>query len=200
MLARRQWLLGVLSVSLAGCGIGSVAPAPTELDLGTPASLSSSNVELASWRFQAIALPAFHQARQLAFEDVIWRLGVSGQPNRYATYRWSASPARLVHERLFERLSLYGAVLPESINADMPQLQVTLMQFEQVYAPDGTGNEGMVSLQAVLVRDGRVQGQFLGAERERAQENTAPAGALALRVATDRLLERLLQWLAKEVN
>lgn len=200
MLARRQWLLGVLSVSLAGCGIGSVAPAPTELDLGTPASLSSSNVELASWRFQAIALPAFHQARQLAFEDVIWRLGVSGQPNRYATYRWSASPARLVHERLFERLSLYGAVLPESINADMPQLQVTLMQFEQVYAPDGTGNEGMVSLQAVLVREGRVQGQFLGTERERAQENTAPAGALALRVATDRLLERLLQWLAKEVN
>ncbi len=197
MLARRQWLVGFLSVSLAGCGIGTVTPAPTELDLGSPPSTPS---QVTSWRFDAIALPAFNQARQLGFEDVIWRVGMNGQPHRYATYRWSASPSRLVRERLFERLSLHGAVLPESINAEMPQLQVTLMQFEQVYAPDGTSNDGVVSLQAVLVRGGQVLGQFLGTERERALENTAPAGAVALRLATDRLLERLLQWLAKELN
>lgn len=196
MHARRQWLLGVLSLSLVGCGFGKVAPAPTILDLGSPA-LPSSNV---SWRFAAIALPPFNEAKLLGQESVIWRVGNEGTPNQYATYRWSAPPVRLVRERLFERLSLHGAVLTEAINAEMPQLRVTLMQFEQVYSSDGQNNQGVVSLQAVLVRDGNVQGQFLGTESETASANTAPAGAAALRTATDRLLDRLIQWLGKELN
>lgn len=196
MHARRQWLLGALSLSLAGCGIGSVAPAPTTLDLGSPPLPASP----AQGHFEAIVLPSFNAARILGYEDIIWRLGNDGPPNRYATYRWSAPPARLVRERLFQRLSLHGAVLTESINAQMPQLRVTLMQFEQVYALDGSSNAGVVTLQAVLVRDGEVLGQFLGTEQQPALANTAPAGAAALRTATDRLLERLTQWLSDELK
>lgn len=192
---RRLWLLGAVSILLAGCGLGKVAPAPTELDLGAPPP-----VQTVSWRFDAIALPAFSQTKQLGFEDVIWRLGADGVPNRYTTYRWSAPPARLVRERLFEQLSLHGAVLTESINAEMPQLRVTLMQFEQVFAPDGSSNEGRVTLQAVLVRDGQVLGQFLDSQTELAQANTAPAGATALRTATDRLIDRLTQWLSEKLS
>lgn len=195
MRSRRRWLMGALSLPLAGCSLGKVAPAPTELDLGSPPT-----AQPISWQFKAIALPAFNQAKQLGFEDVIWRLGADGPPNRYATYRWSAPPARLVRERLFEQLSLHGAVLTEAINADMPQLRVTLMQFEQIYASDGAGNEALVTLQAVLVRDGQVLGQFLGTERELARANSAPAGAVALRSATDRLIGRLMQWLSNKLN
>lgn len=195
MRSRRLWLLGALSISLAGCGLGQVAPAPTELDLGAPPAAKT-----VSWRFDAIALPAFNQTKQLDSESVIWRLGADGPPNRYATYRWSAPPARLVRERLFEQLSLHGAVLTENVNAQMPQLRVTLMQFEQVYAPDGTSNEARVTMQAVLVRDGEVLGQFLGSETQQASANTAPAGAVALRTATDRLIDRLTQWLQEKLK
>lgn len=197
MRARRQWLLSVLALSLAGCGVGSVAPKPTELDLGAPPLQSGTPV---SWQFEAISLPLFNQAKLLEREDVIWRVGVDGSPNRYATFQWSAAPARLVRERLFERLSLHGAVLTETINAKIPQLRVTLMQFEQVYSPDGKSNEAVITLQGVLVRDGEVLGHFLGTQVQAAAGNTAPAGAIALRTATDRLLDRLMQWLSTELN
>jgi cholesterol transport system auxiliary component len=197
MHARRQWLLGALALPLAGCGLGKVVPVPAVLDLGAPAPVQAAQQK---WRFDALALPPFSQAKQLGYEDVIWRIGMEGAPNRYATYRWSAPPVSLVRERLFERLSLHGAVLTESINAQMPQLRVTLMQFEQVYAPNGDVNEGVITLQAVLVRDGKVLGQFLGTESQQAGANTAPAGAAALRTATDRLLDRLVQWLSKELK
>jgi cholesterol transport system auxiliary component len=106
----------------------------------------------------------------------------------------------MVRERLFDRLSEHGPVLAESINAEMPQLRVTLTQFVQVYAADGSSNDGVVGLQAVLVRDGKVLAQFRATESQRATENTAPAGAAALRTATDRLIDRLLQWLSKTIN
>ncbi|MCD8503875.1 MAG: ABC-type transport auxiliary lipoprotein family protein [Burkholderiaceae bacterium] len=195
MRSRRLWLLGALSFSLAGCGLGKVAPAPKELDLGSPPA-----AETISWRFDAIALPVFNQSKQVGLEDVIWRLGDDGAPNRYATYRWSAPPARLVRERLFEQLSLHGAVLTESINSEMPQLRVTLMQFEQIYRPDGSTNEGRVTLQAVFIRDGQVLGQFLGSQAQEASANTAPAGAAALRIATDRLIDRLTRWLSEKLR
>ena len=181
----------LVAMALAGCGVGTVKPAPTRLDLGAPAKTAPE-----SWRFAAIALPPFNEARLLGQEDVIWRQGADGMPRRYANYLWREAPSVLVRERLFERLSPHGAVLPQNINADMPQLQVTLMQFEQVFAPDGRSNEAVVALQAVLVRDGRVISQFLDMQTQPAQANNAPAGAVALRQATDRLIARLVQWLS----
>lgn len=194
---QRRSLLGLMSLStaLAGCGVGTVKPAPTRLDLGAPTQTEPSDL-----RFEALSLPVFNEARLLGRQDVIWRQGVDGSPNRYATYLWRESPSTLLRERLFERLSLHGAVLPESINAQMPQLQVTLMQFEQVFTPDGTRNEGIVTLQAVLVRRGDVLGQFLATESEPGDANDASAGARALRLASDRLIARLVQWLASTLN
>ncbi len=188
-----RMLLGVavMAMALTGCGLGSVKPAPTRLDLGAPAT-----VEQPSWQFGALALPPFNEARLLGRQDVIWRQGVDGMPKRYATYLWREAPSDLVRERLFERLSAHGAVLPQTINADMPQLQVTLMQFEQVFSSDGASNEAVVSLQAVLMRDGDVLGRFLATETQPGQSNNAPAGAQALRQATDQLIARLVQWLS----
>jgi len=197
MQARRQWLLGALALSLAGCGVGTVLPSPVELDLGAPPTQATSS---ASWSLDSIVLPSFNQSKLLASDAVIWRQTIDGPPNRYATYRWSAAPANLVRERLFERLSVHGPVLTESINAEMPQLRVTLMQFEQVYAPDGQSNEALVTLQAVLVREGKVLGYFVGTQSQAAEANTAIAGAGALRLATDELLGRLMHWLSKELG
>ena len=197
MTNRRQWLLGAMSGAtlLAGCSLGTVRPAPTRLDLGTP-----TRAEPATLQFNALALPPFNEASLLGRDDVIWRLGPEGMPNRYATYRWREPPSALVRERLFERLSVHGPVLTESISAEVPQLQVTLMQFEQVFTLDGSSNQAVVTLQAVLVKNGEVAASFLGTESEPGASNDAPGGAQALRVATDRLIARLVQWLLGTMN
>ena len=197
MTNRRQWLLGAMSGAtlLAGCSLGTVRPAPTRLDLG-----ASANPAPTALRFKVLALPPFNEARLVGRDDVIWRLGPEGMPNRYATYRWREPPSALVRERLFERLSVHGPVLTESISAEVPQLQVTLMQFEQVFTPDGSSNQAVVTLQAVLLKNGEVAASFLGTESEPGASNDAPGGAQALRVATDRLIARLVQWLLGTMN
>jgi cholesterol transport system auxiliary component len=185
----------MLSLGLAACGIGSVAPAPTRLDLGlapTGATVSNS--------MPAISLPPLSAARELQSTRVIWRLGAEGSPNAYATYVWAAQPAEMVRERLFEQLTRYGPVLVDDINAQTPQLRVTLMQFEQLYTADGKSNEALVSLQAVLVKGGVVLGQYRQTQRQRAQANDARAGALALREATDRMVDQLVQWVITQLK
>jgi cholesterol transport system auxiliary component len=180
-----------LSFVLAGCGVGKVPPAPTLLDLGAlPAKADRSPATL-----PALAVPFFTAMGGLKSEGVVWRLGAQGTPNYYTTYQWVSSPATLVRERMINRLSEQGPVLAESINASMPQLRVTLLQFDQIYAPNGQSNAATVALQAVLVVDGQVRDQHRVIKTVQAQANTAPAGALALRQATDEAIEDVAQWL-----
>ena len=188
-------LLIVLTAGLVGCGIGAPASSPTRLDLGAFVQPQASTSQM-----PAIALPPLNTARVLSDDGVIWRQGTDGPPNRYATFRWSAAPSTLVRERLFERMSEQGPVLTEIISPEMAQLRITLMQFEQIYAPDGASNEGVVTIQAVLIRDSKVLGQFLATQKQPATANTAPAGAVALRTATDDLIEQLMQWLEKTLR
>ncbi len=194
----RVWLMMAsitACLTLAACGLGEVAPSPKQLDLGT-----SVVGKPATEQVEPIVLPNLAAASGLYERQVIWRMGPTGSPNSYATYVWAAAPSVLVHERLFERLSLQGPVLPQDINAEMAQLRVTLMQFEQIYAPDGTGNEAVVTLQAVLVKAGKVLGQRLVTERQAGRANTAPAGAEALRIATDKAVDQLVQWTIEQLN
>jgi len=210
----RFWQMGLAmlaSLALAGCSLGTVAPTPTVLDLGAvePTAAATTSVTTnatttttaaAAWRFEGLVLPPFNEWRTRDRDAVIWRTGAEGTPNRYATFRWRDAPATLVRERLAQRLSLHGPVLMQSINAELPQLQVTLMQFEQVFAADGSSNQGVVTMQAVLVQNGQVVDQFLATESAPGQAIDAPAGAQALRVATDRLIARLVQWLSGSLN
>lgn len=191
----RRWVFVLGMMALTGCGVGAVAPVPTELDLGAAGAGSP-----ATWGFKGLVLPPFNQWGAGNGDAVIWREGINGSPNRYATFRWRDTPATLVRERLVERLSLHGPVLLESISVDLPQLQVTLMQFEQVFAADGSTNDARVTLQALLLRNGDVLDQFLVTVSEPGQANDAPAGAVALRVATDRVIARLLQWLEQPLS
>lgn len=192
----KMWIGSAALVTLlGGCSLGNVAPAPVKLDLGSPVV-----TEAVVSKMPPISLPPFSAASVLHDRRVIWRIGAQGEPKGYATFAWVSPPAQLVRERLFEKLSMHGPVLTQDISADMPQLRVTLMQFEQVYALDGASNQAVVSLQAVLIRDGRVQGQFRTTQTERASSNTAPAGAVALRQATDQAANELVQWVITKLN
>lgn len=179
-----------LALALTACSIVPGRPAPSLFDLGTD--------ELATPALPArapIAL-AFRSAPSLAGTGVIWRVEGSVSPQAYATYQWASAPYELVRQRMIERLSRQGPVLGEQTRG-MPQLQLTLLRFEQVFSADGRSSEGHVVLQAVLWRDGKAIEQLRIAQAAAASSQDAAGGVQALRVASDAAADDLAQWLAK---
>lgn len=196
MKMRRAALILTLSLTaaLAGCGIGRVGTPPSVFDLG----LDSKPVPALSARAPiAMNLQA---APTLSDTSMIWRVGDSAAPRAYATFRWASPPSELVRQRLTDRLSRQGPVLPERVNLQMPQLQLSLMQFEQVYAEDGQSSEGRIALQAVLLSGRAVIDQKRIQVQSPAPTQDAAGGVAALRQATDEAADQLAQWLAGAVK
>ena len=198
-LMRLGVVLSVVSL-LTACALGDSAPAPKQLDLGagamTGAAEGSAVASAAALPpLPPIAVPPANAASLLTETRVVWRVRDVGQPQAYATYRWVAPPARLVTQRIVDRLSLQGAVLQQSMGAEVPQLRLNLQRFEQTFSVDGKSSEAHLTLQAVLMRGSDVVGQRLLNIRVPAATQDAPGGALALRVATDQAAEQVAQWL-----
>lgn len=192
-----RWLaVGWVAVVLAGCGFGHVPSAPTYLDLGGPPPPPAS----AGPMVPPLALSSVVSSGTLSDAGVVWRVGVNGLPNTYASYRWTAPPPTLVRERLYARLSLQGPVVSEPVSAGMPQLKVVLLQFEQVYAADGSSSEAVVNLQAVLVSGTTLNGPHRVIERVPVTAGNATAGAQALRIATDRAVQSVALWVAQTLK
>lgn len=192
-------VLSVVSL-LTACALGDRAPAPTQLDLGAGAMSvttagSSAGSAAALPPLPPIAVPPANAASLLTETMVVWRVGESGQPQAYATYRWVAPPARLVTQRIVDRLSLQGAVLQQSMGAEVPQLRLNLQRFEQTFSADGNSSKAHLTLQAVLIRGSEVMGQRLLNIQVPATTQDAPGGALALRAATDQAAEQVALWL-----
>jgi len=199
MTARLGALLGLASV-LTGCALGDGATAPKQLDLGAGAFSVAAGVPIGSVAtplpaMPPIAVPPANAASLLTETMVVWRVGDQGQPQAYTTYRWVAPPARLVTQRIVDRLSLQGAVLQQNIGGDVQQLRLNLQRFEQTFSPDGASSQAQLTLQAVLMRGSEVLGQRLINIRIPAATQDAPGGALALRTATDQAAEQVAQWL-----
>lgn len=179
-----------LTLVLAGCGVGRVGPAPTLFDLGLDLRPTPSLAARPPLAMVFDAVPALSQT------GVIWRVGDSAHIQSYATYQWASPPAELVRQRLIERLSRQGPVLGDRSVLNIPQLQVTLASFEQVFSATGTSSVGRVVLQVVLLRGNDVLGQVRIAQEAAAPSNDAAGGVAALRQATDDASDSLAQWLA----
>jgi ABC-type uncharacterized transport system auxiliary subunit len=192
-LATTLWIVSVLSA----CALGDRATAPTQLDLGAGAFAGAGSAATASAlpEMPPIAVPPANSASLLTETTVVWRVGDQGQPQAFSTYRWVAPPARLVTQRIVDRLSLQGAVLGQNIGGDVPQLRLNLQRFEQTFSIDGASSQAQLTLQAVLMRGSEVIGQRLINIRVPAATQDAPGGALALRTATDQAAEQVAQWL-----
>jgi len=187
--------VGAVSV-LTACAIGESATAPKQLDLGAGVSMDATAAAANTLaQMPPIAVPTANAASLLTETMVVWRVGDQGQPQAYTTYRWVAPPARLVTQRIVDRLSLQGAVLQQNIGGEVPQLRLNLQRFEQTFSPDGSASQAQLTLQAVLMRGSEVVGQRLINIRVPAVTQDAPGGALALRIATDQAAEQVAQWL-----
>jgi len=190
MKMRRALLILTLTTVLADCGIGRVASPPSVFDLGLDAKPVPALPARAPIALSLQAAPA------LSDTSMIWRVGDSAAPKAYATFRWASSPSELVRQRITDRLSRQGPVLADRVNLQMPQLQLSLMQFEQVYAEDGQSSEGRVLLQAVLLNGRNVVDQKRIQVQAPAPTQDAAGGVAALRQATDEAADQLAQWLA----
>lgn len=188
--ARLATVVGSVLV-LSACALGDGAQAPKQLDLGAGYSAPLSSLP----EMPPIAVPAATSASLLTETMVVWRVGDQGQPQAYTTYRWVAPPARLVTQRIVDRLSLQGAVLQQNVGGELPQLRLNLQRFEQTFSADGVTSQAQLTLQAVLMRGQTVVGQRLIDLRIPAQSQDAPGGAQALRIATDQAAEQVAQWL-----
>lgn len=189
-LSRLAATAGVITM-LTACALGDRATAPKQLDLGAGAPTAAANLP----ELSPIAVPPANSASLLTETIVVWRVGDQGQPQGYTTYRWVAPPARLVTQRIVDRLSLQGAVLQQNIGGEVPQLRLNLQRFEQTFSTDGASSQAQLTLQAVLMRGSEVVGQRLINIRVPAATQDAPGGALALRTATDQAAEQVAQWL-----
>lgn len=196
--ATRGLLAATCALVLAGCGsLGQVAPQPQVLDVGstqTPRTPLPPRVPL--------AVPAVEAAPLLGSQGVVWREKGSLSPQAYASYQWASPPAELLGQRLRERLSLEGPVLPSNTGG-LPELRVSLERFEQVFDPAATMGGGPVSageiaLRAVLTQDGRVVDQLRLALSVPAASGDAPGGARALRTAVDAVSDNLAEWLSQQ--
>ena len=185
------------AVLLTGCVSGRGGAALQQLDLGAG---SSTRAVVSTVQHPPIAVPAASAASLLTETAVIWRVSDAGQPQSYTTYQWVAPPARLVTQRIVDRLSLQGAVLQQNAVGDVPQLRLNLQRFEQTFSADGRTSQGQLTLQAILIRGNQVIDQKLVDLKVPAQSQDAPGGARALRDATDQAAEQVAQWLTVQLK
>ncbi len=184
--------IATVLLGIAGCSFGGgEARAPRQLDLGTGFVAPAGNPPA----HRPLLLAPVTASALLNDTTVIWRVGESGQPQGFTTYRWVAPPAQLVTQRLIARLSLQGAVLEQGVGGDVPQLRLNLQSFEQLFTPDGNASQGILIMQAVLLRNNRVVAQKLIHIKVPAVSQDAAGGAQALRLATDQAAEQVAQWL-----
>lgn len=184
-------LITLVCTGLAACVSGAGARAPKQLDLGSVTVAPKSPLP----PNPAVAVPAAASAALLNETMVIWRVGDTGQPQAYTSYQWVAPPARLISQRVVDRLSLQGAVLQQSVGADFPQIRLNVQRFEQTFSPDGATSKGNLTLQVVLIRGTKVVDQLLIDLSVPSATQDAPGGADALRQATDQAVEQMAQWL-----
>ena len=176
----------IVALALGGCTAGR-GTMPTPLDLG--AGVATPRAQLPA--HPPIVVPAATAAALLNEVRVIWRVGDQGQPQAYATYQWVAPPAQLVTQRVIDRLAIQGAVLPQNVGGELPQVRINLQ-------PDGATSQGRLTMQVVLVRGSKVSDQLLIDLSVPAASQDAPGGAVALRMANEQAAEQIAQWLSKQ--
>ena len=187
-----------LALLVGGCS----APAPTHIavfDFG-PGALQSL---VATPAGPTIVLADVDAPIALAGTALLYRLGYhdAQQLRPYAQARWSMPPALLLQQRLREQLSAGRAVLvPTDGGAaagQAPLLRVELEEFSQLF-DSAEHSQALVRVRATLSRTGprgMVLAQTTLVQQQPCNRADAAAGAQALTVATDALVQQLDQWL-----
>lgn len=132
--------------------------------------------------------------------QIVYRLlygGADQQPRPYAMARWVMSPPQLVAQRLREAFAATRPVVEPGAGLAPLELQTDIDEFAQVFR-SATDSEGVVRLRMTVLaptaRSGRLVGQRTFTVRKPAVTADAPGGVVALRAATDELVQQVVSW------
>lgn len=119
----------------------------------------------------------------------------------YANHRWNMTPAQLLTQRLKSQLARRGVRLLDGgiNNLNAVQLRLEIEDFNH-YFTDATRSYAQIQIRASLIRDRKLLAQTLLQQQVDADTADAPAGAKAMRMATDELILNLTNWLCEQVK
>jgi cholesterol transport system auxiliary component len=200
-----RWLLASAALaSLVGCATPDKPVRATLYDFGpslTPLPVSAQTLP-------PLVLADIEASGALDGASVMYRLGYAdaNQLRPYAHARWSATPPRLVRQRLREQLSRErpvldvdeGAALARGSGAMPRVLRLELEEFSHFFETQ-TQSWGLLRLRATLM-ESTPAGEKLLAQRslvvrQPAPSVDAPGGVRALAAATDAAADEIGRWL-----
>lgn len=189
------------AVTLAGCALTSKPVSADSYDFGPEPLLAAAPAPAAMTALPPLALGDVDTSQAFDGRSVLYRLGYADaqQLRPYAHARWSAPPAQLVRQRLYEILSRRRTVVNASASNVPLVLRIDLQEFSQQFASPAQSS-GVIRLVATLSRI-TPAGELPVAQRtvevqRPAPSADAPGGVKALTAATDAAAQELAQWLA----
>ena len=201
--------LRLVSAAFATCLVAScstTAPQIAQYDLGV-AALTSSNVtsihnpaacQLPALQLIPIEAPSVFQTEAMRYR----LLYINDQQNwTYANHRWTMPPTILLTQQIKNSLADAGVTLLEAgmTSPDKWQLKVALIDFSQ-YFNSAQSSYAQIKIRATLLNGTTLQTQTTLLQRADTKEANAPAGASAMRVASDALMSDLKSWLCQQKN
>jgi cholesterol transport system auxiliary component len=197
---RRRLVVATAWLPLVGCALAPERPvAPARHDFGPAAPLPATAAMLpAPVAIGTVVAPDWLDSHALAYR-LLW--DTPGRLRTYAGTSWAAAPSALLAERLRERTATRGGsarVHAAEGAAPVAVLRVDLAEFAQWFdAPDQARAVVRVraSLLSALTRVPIAQ-QAFSSERPCATPD-APGAVSALIVASQQVVDDLLDWTAK---
>jgi cholesterol transport system auxiliary component len=181
---------------MQGC---ATSPTPVNYyDFGVlPKSAGQAvSCDLPSIHFSTISAPEALQSNLMLYR----LLYVDDQQSHaYANHRWSMTPGALVALRIKMQFAENQVRLIDVGMADPNdwRLHVDLIDFNQ-YFSDSRRSYAQLQMHVALLRANKLIAQTMLTQQEEADQPTAPAGARAMRIATDLLITDLTSWLCKQ--
>ncbi len=195
---RRSFLAFAVVPAVAGCvRVGHVADDPAFYDLGVrPPAGGGRRLS------RSLALEEISAGSRLQTRAILYRLSYRDpeQLLAYARSQWTEPPPALLTRRLRAALAAAnerGVTMASDGVVREQMLTIDLEVFEQnILGP--TQGEAVVRLHASLIDDSAraLRAQRVFARTEQCDSVDAPGAVRALRVATDNLIEQVIDWLA----
>lgn len=193
--------LPLCALALAGCVSLPDKPMHVQaFDLG-PAPAAAMNANQASG--SVVILGPMQAPADLDALPMRYRLLYAGdeqQPRPYMQARWAMTPPQLVQQRLRDALATQHTVV-DTAAPGLPgrHVQAELTEFDQAFTTP-EASEGVVSLRVTVMTAGAPGAgatvtQRLFTVRSPAPSANAEGGAQALRTATDKVVQQVVQWL-----
>lgn len=186
-------------LALAGCALPlpdkPVRPQTYDLGPALPA-VAAASVPITT----PLAIGRVDAPSAIDGSQIVYRLlygGADQQPRPYAMARWVMSPPQLVAQRLREAFAATRPVVEPGAGLAPLELQTDIDEFAQVFR-SAADSEGVVRLRMTVLapnaRSGRLVGQRTFTVHKPAATADAPGGVVALRAATDEVVQQVVSW------